>query len=313
MKNILLLGIGNMGGAIAHTLLKVRDDQDKNCFTLFAVDPAIAPTTHTKIAMNDRDITVFPSIADASTEINIEIDIIILAIKPQHLDEALRSLSPHLNANTLIISTVAGIPIAYIQNALAKDNTPLHIARIMPTIATLLQESLTGVCFSSTLEEEDKQQVLDIIQAMGTVIVLPESQMSAITGMSGSGIAFVAEFIATLTMAGVKEGIAYPNAYVAALQTVRGALALLSTDGSACNNTKTSDLKQNADVHSENNANAPLYKSPQDLITAICSPGGTTITGIQTLHEHGMQASIFAAVNAATKKSEKFCSQFLIK
>lgn len=289
--NILIIGLGNMGGAIAQALTCKNSSTITNF--VYAVDPYVY--MHKNSLPQYNSISIAPNIETASTTFNIEIETIIIAVKPQIISRVLDELQPYLSTKTLIISTVAGVPIEHIAHALTQNNTShKYIARIMPSIAALTQESLTGLSFSYNLEEKEKEKARKIAQSIGKVMEIPETLMSSITGVSGSGIAFVASFIEALTMAGVREGLSHQQSYKTCLQTVRGALSLLSTD-------------------KPKNNNSAKFNSPKDFITAVCSPAGTTIEGIVALQKYGMSTSVFAAVHAATEKSEQFSQDLTIK
>lgn len=269
--NILILGLGNMGGSIANALCQEH--------TIYAVEPNI---THIQ---NNSAVSIFSTLDDAVDEINAEIDAIILTIKPQVLFSVLEQLAQHLSPHTLIISSVAGVEISTIARKL---NIPeLPIARIMPTIAAKKQKSMTGLSYNEYLSDTQRQQVIDIAQSLGQMIKIPESLMSAITGASGSGIAFVAKFIEAMTMAGVREGLSYQQSFQSTLQTMRGAIALLE------------DTVQGDSA----------YHNPSEFISSVCSPGGTTIEGIYMLEKHNFEDAIYEAVHAARIKSDSITSQ----
>lgn len=271
--NVLIIGLGNMGYAILNALT------EKNNIQVYGVDPVIAQN---KIS---TDVPIFSSLTQASTAIEVEIHTILLAVKPQIINAVLTDLAKYLSPSSILISTVAATSISHITDTLAQQGTThTKVARIMPTIAAKNKESLTGISFHDTLTQTDKDMVQEIISSFGSTVIIPESLMHAITGISGSGIAFVAEFIHALTLAGVREGLAHKDAYMIALQTVRGALSLLSSEDDT----------------------PPPYESPQSFINAVCSPGGTTIEGIHALHNNNFQAAIFAAVHAASNKSRNF-------
>lgn len=287
--NILIIGFGNMGSAIGNALSQNH--------SVYAIDPAHTNTSASTPQNEAHTIPIFQNIETASTNINEEIDIIILTVKPQIINAVLQELVAYVSDTVCIISSVAGLTMEHITQALQKDASPSNainsssniinrIVRIMPNIAAKEKESITGVCIPEGMNDEYKKMALSIVESFGKYIIVSEEQIHAITGIAGSGIAFVTAFIESLTMAGVREGLHYDTAYKTTLQTVRGALSLLEPK--------------------KERGTQAAFDSPSSMINAICSPGGTTIEGMHSLHKNKMHYAVLEAVHSASNKSKSF-------
>jgi len=203
-------------------------------------------------------------------------DIIIIAVKPQYLEDLLPKLSKFINSKK-IISIAAGKTISYFVEKTGSKN----IIRFMPNIAATVSESITAVSPGHNASEKFIKEAVNIAESFGKVIILSESQMSAFTGLSGSGIAYVLLFIHALALGGTEEGISYDQSLKIAIQTVNGATAILSKD------IKTGGLIEN----------------PISILTKVTSAGGTTIAGVAALEEGGLTATVMKAVKKASKKA----------
>lgn len=270
--NILIIGFGNMGSAMGNALTQTHK--------VYAIDPI---HTHHN---TENTIPLFPNIETASTSIDTEIDIIILTVKPQIITAVLQDLIAYVSDTVCIISSVAGIAMEHITQHLQHDvesDIANRVIRIMPNIAAKTKESITGICIPEGINDNHKTMALSVVESFGKFIIVSEEQIHAITGIAGSGIAFVAAFIEALTMAGVREGLHYDVSYKTSLQTVRGALELL-----------------------ESGENTADFESPSSMISAICSPAGTTIEGIASLYKNKLHHTIFEAVHSASNKSRLF-------
>lgn len=266
--NILIIGIGNMGFAIAKALKKSASSH-----TICAYDP------WSKFLDNARSlgITVHDSL-DLAAHKDCAYDAILVGVKPNMIASTLQSILPIVGfTKPTVLSIAAGVPIQTIAESLKKEEMPYpHVVRYMPTIAALVSKSITAVSLGSHANDTDKKRGIEVAQNFGEVIELPETLMDAFTGVAGSGIAFATAFVDALTLGGIKEGLPYDKAYKAARQATAGSLALLESS----------------------------FDSPASLMTAISSPGGTTIAGIHALHENHFPAAVMNAVNAAAERSQ---------
>jgi pyrroline-5-carboxylate reductase len=257
MKRIGLIGFGYMGSAFAAGLKK-----NKN-FRLAVYE---LKEERIQLARNKYKLEVLAT----SKELLTNSDIIILAVKPQELLTLFRDAGA-ASTGKKFISIIAGKTSAYIQKQLNAG----EVARFMPNLAAQERKALVGISFSESASAEFKQDCLQIALAIGTPCELPESLMPAVTGLSGSGIAFVFSFLHALALGGVEAGIAYPKALDIALATVEGAVAVVKNGG----------------------------QNPITWLSQVISPAGTTIKGIRALEEQGFTPSVMSAVREAAKRA----------
>jgi pyrroline-5-carboxylate reductase len=200
-------------------------------------------------------------------------DAVVLAVKPQVIAQVLEEIGGDLS-RVLVISIAAGVTIQTIMNQ-APGTT--RVIRAMPNIPALVREGVTALAWSGPLAEEDKEVAGTLFQAVGRVIPVEERLMDAVTGLSGSGPAFVFQAIEALADGGVKMGLPRHTAQILAAQTVFGAAKMVLESGD----------------------------HPAKLKDRVASPGGTTIAGLHRLEEGRFRATLMGAVEAATKRSQE--------
>ena len=198
--------------------------------------------------------------------------VIILAVKPQAMAEVLDALSGILTPSKLVISIAAGIPISFIEERLKKG---IRISRTMPNTPALVGEGVTALAAGRTATDADLTTARHIFDAVGLTVVVKEEMMDAVTGLSGSGPAYVFTIIEALADGGVEMGLSRDIAVTLAAQTLLGAAKLVLSGDK-----HTGQLK--------------------DMVT---SPGGTTIAGIRAIEEGRLRGTLMAAVEAATLRS----------
>jgi len=203
-----------------------------------------------------------------------EADVVILAVKPQIMGAVLAEIAPAVTARHLLISVAAGVATATIRAGLGKD---ARIIRVMPNTPALVLQGATALARGKGLQADDLGTAEEIFGAVGRVVVLDEELMDAVTGLSGSGPAYVAIVIESLADGGVKMGLDRATALTLATQTVLGAAQLLAETG----------------MH------------PGALKDMVSSPGGTTIAGIAALEEGGIRTTFIRAVERATLRSRE--------
>jgi pyrroline-5-carboxylate reductase len=208
------------------------------------------------------------SIADVVTRS----EILFLAVKPQNMSSVLAELEPHLRPDHLIISIAAGITIGALESALGPDK---RIIRVMPNTPCLVNASASGYALGSAATDEDAQTVERLLCAVGVAFKVSEHLLNAVTGLSGSGPAFVYVMIEALSDGGVRMGLPRDIATTLAAQTVMGAARMVLE----------------TELH------------PGMLKDAVASPGGTTIAGLHALERGGLRASLMNAVEAATQRA----------
>ncbi len=214
------------------------------------------------------------SIADTNEALCKEADIVILSVKPQVLHAILPTLKGSLSPDKLVLSIVAGVSTKTIESQL-RDSP--RVVRTMPNTPAKVQLAATAICGGAFALPEDMQMAAAIFNAIGITEELEEHLLDAVTGLSGSGPAYVFVMLEAMADAGVKMGLPRKTALRFAAQTVLGSASLLQSS-----NTHPGILK--------------------DMVT---SPGGTTIAGLHALEESGFRAAIIGAVETATLRSKE--------
>lgn len=199
---------------------------------------------------------------------------LILAVKPQDMPVALEELGHRVNEGHLIISIAAGVPIGYIEALLSKG---VRVIRVMPNMACLLQIGCSALAPGHCATDLDMDRAKGILRAVGEVEEVDEKLMDAVTGLSGSGPAYVFLFAEALIEAGVRMGLSRPVSRTLALHTIRGAAEMLIVSG----------------------------EHPAELKDRVASPGGTTLAGLAELEHGALRSVIIEAVKAATLRSEE--------
>ncbi|RMD47123.1 MAG: pyrroline-5-carboxylate reductase [Aquificota bacterium] len=200
-------------------------------------------------------------------------EIVILAVKPKDFERSVSPIKEELNGK-ILISVLAGVKIEKIKKVLGEN---IKIVRVMPNTPALVGEGAIGVSFEEGFTEEERKKVLSILETLGTVVEVKEELMDVITGLSGSGPAYVFTFIDALAQGGVKGGLSYNDALKLAVQTVLGAAKLLKETG----------------------------EHPAVLRDKVTSPAGTTIYGLHALEKGSFRNTVINAVEEATKRSKE--------
>lgn len=203
--------------------------------------------------------------------------VLLLAVKPQVFNQIATELAAVVaqlvNPQPLVISILAGIPLNQLEAAFPQ----LPVIRAMPNTPATVGAGMTAIAPGIHASDRHQETAQQLFAAVGEVVVVPEALMDAVTGLSGSGPAYVAIMVEALTDGGVAAGLPRAIAAQLALQTVRGTVQLL----------------QETNLH------------PAELKDRVTSPGGTTIAGVAELERAGFRASLIAAVQAATKRSQE--------
>ncbi len=263
-KKVGFVGAGNMGEALIKGLLAANLVPAES---IYATDVRLE-----RLKELDRQYGI--QISADNTEIVRHSDVVILAVKPQILGDVLREIAHAVTRRKLLISIAAGVSTATIREGLGKD---ARLIRVMPNTPALVLEGVTAIAKAEGLEPGDLDIAGEIFSAVGRVVVLSEELMDAVTGLSGSGPAYVAVVIESLADGGVKMGLDRITAMTLATQTVLGAAKLLLETG----------------LH------------PGALKDMVSSPGGTSIAGIAALEEGGVRTTFIKAVERATLRSRE--------
>jgi len=261
-ETITIIGCGNMGSAMISGLIS-NGFNSKNLL-LIEVDDNKRKEIEDNYNIKSLK-TIDSNLKTYST--------IIVAVKPNNIKEVLEDVNKNTSTESLIISCAAGIPIKFMENQFDKE---MPIVRIMPNICALVGDAAVAVCFNKKVRDKQKEAARDIINTIGTAIEVEEDKMDVVTGLSGSGPAFVFLMIEALADGGVLMGLEMDKALQLAIQTVYGTSSLLKKSG----------------MH------------PAIAREKVSSPGGTTIEGLLSLEEGGFKALIMKAVKSATEKSK---------
>jgi pyrroline-5-carboxylate reductase len=264
-KKIGMIGTGNMGTALIDGLILSGAAQAENIICSDASERQLASIAEKYTVKTTTD----------NVEVVTAADIVIYAIKPQIMATVLKETADHLDMSKLIISIAAGVPLAAIESLLDKD---LRLIRVMPNVAVAVREGATAIAAGGHATDEDIQLATAIFDSVGKSIFLKENYlMDAITGLSGSGPAYIFMIVDALADAGVKMGLSRKDALVLSSQTILGAAKLLLETGS----------------------------HPGQLKDSVTSPGGTAIAGLHTLEKGGLRTTLINAVEAATNRSKE--------
>lgn len=263
-KKIAFLGGGNMAEALIKGMLSADVTTSGQ---MIVSDVSSSRLTYLKSKYR-------LSITARNSDAVREADVVLLCVKPQMIDEVLAEIAPLAHGSKLVISIAAGVPIARIEHALTGKP---RVIRVMPNTPALVLSGASGISPGSTVTDADKALAEEIFGAVGRVVSVEEKLMDAVTGLSGSGPAYVFLFIEALADGGVKAGLPRAVALELAVQTVLGSarMALETKD------------------------------HPAKLRDMVASPGGTTIAGLHELEKGKFRAVLMSAVEAATKRSKE--------
>jgi len=263
-KRIGFIGAGNMAEALTRGLLKARLCSPE---AIFASD---VKEDRLRLFKEAFGVQTFQE----NAQVVARAEVLLLAVKPQDMGAVLEGLAPFVDETRTLISIAAGVPIRFIAERLAKK---ARIIRVMPNTPALVLEGAAGIAKGEHATEEDLAIALQIFQAVGKVAVVEEKLLDAVTGLSGSGPAYVAVIIEALADGGVRMGLPREVALTLAAQTVLGTARMI-LEGK---------------------------RSPAELKDMVASPGGTTIAGLHVLERGGLRAALMDAVEAATKRSQE--------
>jgi pyrroline-5-carboxylate reductase len=268
---IVVIGFGNMGQALVNGLTKTSRGPIVICdkFRSDAVDGVIAKFPN-QVSFLDPDQAL---LNNNNLGLNDK-DTVLLAVKPQNLVDAAQVWKPvffNSTSKPLVVSILAGTPIGHI----SKHFEGSTIARAMPNIAATVDCAATALCLCPNATDIDVQRAQAIFDSIGKTWIVPEHLMNAVTGLSGSGPAYIYMVIEALSDGGVKMGMPRKLALELASQTVLGAAKLVQETGA----------------------------HPAVLRDQVTTPGGTTISAIHELERHGLRPMLISAVVTATKRS----------
>lgn len=258
-ERVVIIGTGVMGHAVLEGLLKLDPGRADE---IIAVD-----IDQNKLAEVKEQYGV--GVSTSAPEAIIDADLVVLAVKPWLAPEVLTDIANTWPVNCLLVSIAAGVRIASLE-ALLPDGA--LVVRAMPNTPATIGAGITAIAGGTSVEPNHLDQAKRVLSSLGEVVTVSEEELDAVTGLSGSGPAYVYLFIEALIDAGVREGLSRPIARQLAIETVLGSARLV----------KESD------------------KHPAVLKDAVTTPGGTTIAGLAALERDGFRGLIFNAVREAT-------------
>lgn len=273
IERILIVGTGNMGGALLRGL--ARKDPHP---ALFACDPHVDRLA--ALSAECPAVTAFADVAGAARAFfaprrkkDAPPEVVALCVKPQDLDSVAGAVERHApKSGVLYISILAGVTTDALASAFKHDGP---IVRAMPNIAATVGQAATAMCANAACRPEDRAAAESLFSAVGKTAWTREGLMDAVTGLSGSGPAYIYMVIEALVEGGVKMGLPRDLASELAAQTVLGSAMLVQATG----------------LH------------PAILRDQVTTPGGTTIHAIHELESHGLRAMLISAVATATERS----------
>lgn len=208
---------------------------------------------------------------ESNTELAAKCQLVFLAIKPQVMPLVLPSLQSHLSEDALVVSVMAGVPLRRLTDLLATKK----VIRVMPNTPALIRQGACGVARQQEVSDEELQRVVGLLESVGVCHEVPEHLIDVVTGLSGSGPAYVFLMLEALIDGAVRKGLPRDIAKSLATATVQG----------------TSAMVAESDQH------------PAELRDRVVSPGGTTAAGLYELEEAGVRAALQRAVAAAADRA----------
>ncbi|RMG00302.1 MAG: pyrroline-5-carboxylate reductase [Planctomycetota bacterium] len=256
------IGAGRMAQALAGGMIGSKIIQPEN---VKASDPSAAAREAFQKATGAAAL-------DDNEAVVGESDVVFLAVKPQQLASALEPVRDRFDEKKLVVSIAAGVRLGKLTEW---TGGRCRLVRVMPNTPCLVGQGASAYCLGPHATDEDGDLVERLLKAVGCVVRVDEKQMDAVTGLSGSGPAFVYVMIEALADAGVRVGLPRAVALTLAAQTVKGAAEMVLETG----------------------------EHPGALKDAVASPGGTTIAGLHALELCGVRAAFYEAVSAAAERS----------
>lgn len=261
-KNIGFVGAGNMAAALIRGLLASKTVRPSQIHASDVRAERLAELANLHGIVTTQDNA---KLAEAC-------DVVVVAVKPQVIDKVLPAIAGSLRPNALVVSIAAGVPIEAFESRLPEGT---RVIRTMPNTAAIALAGATAIARGTHATDEDVRVAERLFEAVGRVVVLDESLLDAVTGLSGSGPAYVMLMIEALADGGVKVGLHRETALMLAAQTVYGSAKLLLETG----------------------------EHPGKLKDMVTSPGGTAIAGLHTLEAGGLRTTLINAVENATHRA----------
>lgn len=262
-EKIGFIGAGRMGSALIRSILAKRLVSSKSLWVCDKVPRRLS-------FFSERGVNTLVEIKPMIKKV----DIIFIAVKPQDISEVLEHLRNEIRSSQFIVSVVAGITTSYIREKLGDE---IPVVRVMPNSPALIGEGISAISPSRGTNIENIRTVKEILGAAGQIIEIPEELQDAVTGLSGSGPAYVYTFLDGLIEGGIKAGLSREIALRLAIQTTLGAAKMVKESGI----------------------------SLEELRSSVVSPGGTTSEGLKVLEKGGFRSRLVQAVIRGTERARE--------
>ena len=262
MQAIAILGGGKIGEALLSGLL--RGECTPADIVISEKHPERAGYLAETYGVEVLDVTA--AVKQAGT--------LLVAVKPQDIDTLLAEMAPVIESRHVVVSVAAGITTRHIERALPDG---VAVVRCMPNTPALVDQAMTAVAAGAHAGDEHLAVAESLLAAVGRVVRVPETQLDAVTALSGSGPAYFFYLVEAMIDAGILLGLPRTLAAELIVQTAVGAATMLRDSG----------------------------EHPVQLREAVTSPGGTTIAAIRELEIHGVRAALLAAIEAAARRSRE--------
>ena len=255
-----IVGFGRMGGALLRGVLKSG-----------LISPSMA-FAYDKDSTRVREMgNAGISYCDAS-EMGGICGTIIVAVKPKDMKTALHELRPGVSGRNLVVSVAAGVSMGFVREILGSE---VPVARVMPNAGVLVGKGACAFCVSESVTRKQADFMRGLLETVGCVVRVSEAEMDAVTGLSGSGPAYVYRFIEALCLGGTRAGLPAETAKMLAIHTVAGAAETV----------------------------AATTRSIEELVSDVATPGGTTAEGLRVLEQGDFGTIVAAAVESAAERS----------
>lgn len=263
-RRVGFIGAGKMATALARGLVAAK----------FVPAQSIVAADVSSAALEQFARETGATSADSNVDVLSNSEIVILAVKPQQMKDVLTEIAPEAKSRHLFVSIAAGIPLAFLSRGLGAER---RIIRVMPNTPCLVSAGASAFALGGAATPDDGQLVSSLLSTVGVAVQVSETLLDAVTGLSGSGPAYVYQIIEALSDGGVQMGLPRNIATLLAAQTLLGAARMVIETG----------------------------EHPGALKDAVTSPGGTTIAGLHALESGGLRGCLMNAVKAATLRSRE--------
>jgi pyrroline-5-carboxylate reductase len=271
-KQLAFLGGGNMAEALIRGLLRAKTSEPSQ----------ITATGRRADRLDELSKQYGIQVMKDNAKAAAAADVVVLSVKPQAMNDLLDEVASSIGPNQLVLSVAAGVPIAAMERKLGPA---ARVVRSMPNTPALVGQGACAIAAGKHATGADLEVAKAIFDAVGLTVVTEEYLLDAVTGLSGSGPAYIFLMIEALADAGVKVGLPRRTAQALAAQTVAGSARLLIETGT----------------------------HPGQLKDQVTSPGGTAIAGLHTLEAGGLRTTLINAVEAATNRARELGADFMKK